>query len=296
MRNYSSQTLTSYERVIKNFGKYVWLRKHKKNKLVFTKEDYSRARLDAQVDIPRVFVPDYLSSIASLHTYEATTLHRILSTLSSFYRFLKSQNAVTANPVLYIERPRIKEKHLVYLKHNQVLDLLASIKNPRDHLIIRIIYATGIRVSELCKMNIEDIDFEERIIRIRGKGGKIRLVFIDEETAEEIRFHIKDRKIGPLILGEDEKMHISQRSIQRIFNNHAPEGITPHKIRHSYASELYRRSKNLRVVQENLGHSSIRTTEIYLHTDLDERKKVYNEYFPLSDSNAADKAHRAPEV
>ncbi|MDD1730264.1 MAG: tyrosine-type recombinase/integrase, partial [Methanospirillum sp.] len=76
--------------------------------------------------------------------------------------------------------------------------------------------------------------------------------------------------------------HISPRTIQHIFRKYAPEGITPHKIRHSYASELYRRSKNLRVVQENLGHASIKTTEVYLHTDLDERRKVYHDYFPLS--------------
>ena len=75
---------------------------------------------------------------------------------------------------------------------------------------------------------------------------------------------------------------ISPRTIQFIFRKYAPEGITPHKLRHSYASELYTRSKNLRVVQENLGHSSIRTTEIYLHTDVKERKKVYEDYFPLS--------------
>jgi integrase/recombinase XerC/integrase/recombinase XerD len=67
-----------------------------------------------------------------------------------------------------------------------------------------------------------------------------------------------------------------------IFRKYAPPGITPHKLRHSYASELYTRSHNLRVVQENLGHSSLKTTEIYLHTDLDERKKVYREFFPLS--------------
>ncbi len=92
---------------------------------------------------------------------------------------------------------------------------------------------------------------------------------------------IGDRKEGPLFPGQMGKP-ISPRTIQFIFRQYAPEGITPHKLRHSYASELYSRSRNLKVVQENLGHSSIKTTEIYLHTDVEERKKVYREFFPLS--------------
>ena len=124
--------------------------------------------------------------------------------------------------------------------------------------------------------------FEEQTIKVKGKGGKIRTVFIDPETLREMDPFIGKRIEGPLFVGQLGH-HISPRAVQQIFRKYAPPGITPHKIRHSYASELYRRSKNLRVVQENLGHSSIKTTEIYLHTDLDERKRVYQEYFPLSD-------------
>jgi site-specific recombinase XerC len=119
-----------------------------------------------------------------------------------------------------------------------------------------------------------------------GKGDKIRTVFIDEVTLGEIKTFIGDRTMGPLFPGQ--RGHgISPRSVQIIFKKYAPSGVTPHKIRHSYASELYRRSKNLRVVQENLGHTSIKTTEIYLHTDLDERKRVYREYFPLENHTGA---------
>ena len=96
-----------------------------------------------------------------------------------------------------------------------------------------------------------------------------------------VRLDIGNRIVGPLFIGQQGK-HISSRAIQHIFKHYAPQGITPHKIRHSYASELYKRSKNLRVVQENLGHTSIKTTEIYLHTDIDERRQVYQQYFPLS--------------
>lgn len=282
MRNYSGRTLDSYEQVIRHFAFYVWLRRHTEvTRLVFYWKDLQKARLDTGVDVSPVMITDFLSFLSSMRTYKPKTFHRVISTLSSFYRFLYSQGAVVANPMIGIERPRIKQQEVKYLKHSQVLRLIDSIPDERDKLIIRTIYATGVRVSELCNINFEDIDFEEHTIRIRGKGDKIRIVFVDDETLDAIKKFSGTRITGPLFEGQQGK-NISPRAIQHIFRHYAPVGITPHKIRHSYASELYRRSKNLRVVQENLGHTSIKTTEIYLHTDLDERRQVYQQFFPLS--------------
>jgi len=285
MRNYSSRTIQSYEQVVRHFAYYVWLRRTTDpEKMIASWEDFSRARLDTDVEVKPVMITDYLTFLSSMKTYKPKTIHRMISTLSSFYRFLYSQGAISSNPMSGVERPKIKDQELRYLKHSQVLRLIDSIEDPRDRLIVRTIYATGVRVSELCAMNIEDIDFEDETIRVRGKGGKIRIVFVDRETLEEMSDFIGNRIEGPFFLGQ-QGHHISPRSVQHIFKLYAPPGITPHKIRHSYASELYRRSKNLRVVQENLGHTSIKTTEIYLHTDLDERKRVYQEFFPLSEEN-----------
>ena len=277
--------MTADEQVIRHFGYYVWLRRHTDvTKLVIYWKDFDNARLDTSVEVTPVIANDFLSFVSSMQTYKPKTFHRIISTLSSFYRFLYTQGAVTANPLTGIDRPRIKQQDVKYLKHNQVLRLLDSIDDPRDKLIVRTIYATGVRVSELCNMNIEDIDFDEHTIRIRGKGDKMRTVFIDDDTRADILKFIGNRIEGPVFVGQQGK-NISSRAIQHIFKNYAPSGITPHKIRHSYASELYKRSKNLRVVQENLGHTSIKTTEIYLHTDIDERRQVYQQYFPLSDND-----------
>jgi len=282
MRNYSERTIESYVEIIERFARYVWLRRHSEpGRLIFYWRDLAMARLDTEVGVAVPLVTDFLSFLSSLQSYRPRTLHRIISTLSSFYRFLYAQNAVDANPIVAIERPRVKEKELVYMKHSQVLELLASIPDLRDRLIVRTIYATGVRVSELSGIRVEDIDFGGHTIRVKGKGGKIRTVFIDGETLDEIRIHMGERREGPLFPGQMGKP-ISPRTIQFIFRKYAPPGITPHKLRHSYASELYTRSRNLRVVQENLGHSSIKTTEIYLHTDVEERKKIYDNYFPLS--------------
>jgi len=281
MRNYSAKTLVSYDQTLTRFGHYIWLTKN--SRATITPESFQKhpLRLETEVEVTAIEITSYLSFLTESREYHATTLNRILSSLSSFYRFMIMQDVLTVNPVPRIDRPRVKDVELRYLKHSQVIRLLRSIPDPRDKLIVRIIYATGVRVSELCSINVEDIDIDDQMIRVRGKGGKIRMVFVDQETLDEIDLMVDDRLSGPLFFGQQGN-HISPRTVQHIFRKYAPDGITPHKIRHSYASELYRRSKNLRVVQENLGHASIKTTEVYLHTDLDERRRVYHDYFPLS--------------
>lgn len=283
MRNYSPRTITKYGQTIERFARYAWLRQHPGPGGVQDGEAaFETAPLDADVNVSAALVTDFFSFLTEKREYKPKTLHRMVSTLSSFYRYLYAQGVVVANPMIGVERPRIKNQELKYLKHSQVIRLINSIDSDRDRLIVRLIYATGVRVSELCSIRVEDIDFEEQTIRVKGKGDKIRTVFVDEETLQKIGEFIGNTIEGPLFAGQQGNP-LSPRTVQHLFRQHAPAGITPHKIRHSYASELYRRSKNLRVVQENLGHSSIKTTEIYLHTDLDERRSVYRQYFPLSD-------------
>jgi len=282
MRNYSPRTIEKYIQTLRRFARYAWVRENlDPDGAGFDEAMLDNAPLDAGVNVSTALVTDFFSYLAERRDYQPRTLHRMISTLSSFYRYLYVQGAVAVDPMIGVERPRIKNQELKYLKHSQVIRLINTIENERDRLIVRLIYATGVRVSELCSISIEDIDFEDHTIRVRGKGDKIRTVFIDDETLEEVGRFIGNKIAGPLFPGQQGK-HLSPRTVQHIFRQYAPPGITPHKIRHSYASELYRRSKNLRVVQENLGHSSIKTTEIYLHTDIDERKRVYQRYFPLS--------------
>ena len=281
MRNYSQKTLSSYNLTIRRFGQFVWLTRTYRGDLSKKWEHKELLRLETGVEVSASDISRYLEFLSYNRQYHASTYNRILSSLSSFYRFLLMQEVIEVNPVPRIDRPKVKEKDLKYLKHSQVMRLLRSIPDERDRLMIRIIYATGVRVSELCTMNVEDVDFDDQMIKVLGKGGKIRMVFVDEETLDEIAYLIGNRLTGPLFAGQGGN-HISTRTVQLIFKKYAPPGITPHKIRHSYASELYRRSRNLRVVQENLGHASIKTTEVYLHTDVDERRQVYQDYFPLA--------------
>lgn len=267
MRNYSGTTIDTYHRVLTSFSAYC---------------AEIQGISDPAIDTDGFEVTNFLAQASAKRQISPTTMNRYLSTLSSFYTFLAGRQMIESNPVLGVDRPKIKGRELLYLKHADVVALLEAIEDARDRLIVRTIYATGVRVSELCGIQIEHIDFSEETIRIRGKGDKIRTVFIDSETLAAIRSFIGGRREGPLFIGH-QGSPLSARTIQHIFKKYAPPGITPHKIRHSYASELYKRSRNLRVVQENLGHSSIKTTEVYLHTDLEERRRVYQEHFPLSE-------------
>ena len=203
MRNYSPRTIKKYEQTVQRFARYAWVRQQA-DRDPFSEEELDSAPLDADVNVSSALVTDFFSYITERRDYKPKTLHRMISTLSSFYRYLYTQGVVVANPMLGVERPRIKNQELKYLKHSQVIRLIRSIKDKRDKLIVRLIYATGVRVSELCAINVEDIDFEEQTIRVKGKGDKIRTVFVDEETLKDIDEFIGNKIEGPLFVGQQE--------------------------------------------------------------------------------------------
>ncbi|HJJ43838.1 MAG TPA: tyrosine-type recombinase/integrase [Methanocorpusculum sp.] len=280
-KNYAENTIEAYGRILKLFGKYETHLKENDGVLPTSCKELNKCGMGAEIDANSYEIGDFFTLIRDERKLSAASLHQYDSALSSFYQYLINQDITEANPMAKIDRPKIKDRELIYLKHNEVMTFLASLEKPRDALLIRTIYATGMRISEVCGVLAEHIDFEEETIRVRGKGGKIRIVFCDPDTLAQIQEHLNGKKSGPVFEGRNGNT-ISPRTVQHIFNLYAPKGITPHKIRHSYASELYKRSHDLRVVQENLGHNSIQTTEIYIHTDLEQRKKAYRSYFPLA--------------
>lgn len=280
-KNYSENTIEAYARILRLFAQYATYLNENDGELPKDIAAFQDRGLSADIDVSAYEILDFFTLIRNERHLSASSIHQYDSALSSFYHYLIVQDLIEANPMDKIDRPRIKDRELRYLRHKEVMDFIASLKNPRDALLVRTIYATGMRVSEICSMDIEHIDFNEGTIRVRGKGGKIRMVFCDSDTLSEIKEFVCEKTSGFVFEGRGGAA-LSPRTVQHIFNLYAPPGITPHKIRHSYASELYRNSHDIRVVQENLGHTSIKTTEIYVHTDLDERRRVYKQYFPLA--------------
>ncbi|HJJ48201.1 MAG TPA: tyrosine-type recombinase/integrase [Methanocorpusculum sp.] len=280
-KNYSENTIEAYERIIKLFAQYKSCLDETSGVPPERLDDLFKYGIVSEIDADTYEIGDFLTMVRNERHLSAASIHQYDSALSSYYKYLVSQDMVVVNPMDKVDRPKIKDRELKYLQHKEVMKFINRLENPRDALLIRTIYATGMRVSEVCGLFAEHINYDEGTIRVRGKGGKIRFVFCDSETLSRIKEHLAGVEKGPVFQGRGGNA-ISPRTVQHIFNLYAPPGITPHKIRHSYASELYKRSHNLRVVQENLGHNSIQTTEIYIHTDLDERRKTYQQYFPLS--------------
>lgn len=285
-KNYANNTIWTYEEKLQKWARYkTYLAEHDGEEPENI-QDLEHVGMTATVDAKPREIEEYITRLRIERNLKPETLRGHLSALASFYLFLQEQGCIAQNPVKKIAMPKRKDRELKYLHHEEVMTMLEKIQKHRDKTLIRTIYATGMRVSEICGLRVEHIQFEEQTIRVYGKGGKIRSVICDEETLAMIREHLDGRTTGPVFLGLGDRKAISTQNVEYILRKYAPPGITPHKLRHSYATELYNRTKNLVHVQENLGHSSVETTSIYLHANLEERRKAYLECFPLAQSSS----------
>ena len=152
----------------------------------------------------------------------------------------------------------------------------------RDKLILSVLHSTGLRVSELIEIKIQDIDFSERTIFIKGKGNKERIVLFDKDTKEEISAYLNFRvKKSEYLLVNNYGHPLSARYIQMMIKKYAEKAeikknVTPHVLRHSYATHLLKRGVDIRIIQQLLGHSSILSTQIYTNVEMDIIRNVYD--------------------
>jgi len=251
--------------VLRQFGHYLFIMRttgEKKPVREWMNKAHQRLDIDAMASPEEIEL--YLSFLVDNHSYREKTVYRIISTIQQYYRYIERQtnSASTLNPVSRVERPKIEKTISPFLSHEEVMHLLDSVDNARDQLIIHLIYATGVRVSELCAIAIEDISPESQTIKIHGRGNKIRVIFIDNELLATIMEYIGKRTSGPLFLGH-KNGQISPRTIQHIFRQYAPPGITPHTLRHSYAKKLYHQTGDIHMVQKSLGYASPKAMPMY---------------------------------
>lgn len=228
-----------------------------------------------------------------------STIARKLAAIRTFLQFCMKKKWVEDNPAKIVATPK-QEKHVPsFLSENEMAEFLdiPDDKQPldlRDKCVLELMYATGIRVSELVGINLEDVDFTERLIRIRGKGKKERIVPFGKKAQDSLSFYIRARiqfnkgQIDEQALflnyrGE----RLTSRSVERIVDKYiritaVRRKISPHSLRHSFASHLLSRGADLRVIQELLGHESLATTQKYTHIDLRQLLKVYKKSHPRS--------------
>jgi integrase/recombinase XerC len=223
-----------------------------------------------------------------------STMARKLAAIRSFYRFLVKIDQLEASPVSVVRTPRQDKRLPKCLDIQQIEALLAapdtaSLLGARDRAIIETIYAAGMRVSELVGLDIEDLDEFSEVVRIAGKGKKERLCPLGSMAIEAIAHYLAMRhgpRSGPLFVNKH-GTRISDRSVRRKLDKYLLEagidpGVSPHTLRHSFATHMLNAGADLRSVQELLGHSSLSTTQIYIHLTTKRLKEVYEKAHPLA--------------
>ena len=222
------------------------------------------------------------------------TIARRLSCLRSFFRYLCREGRLSHNPAEAIPTPRLEKRLPSFLDEQQVTTLLETPPTKkwqglRDRALLETLYSTGMRVSELVGLNLEDLDEISGTVIVRGKGKKERLCPIGETALRTIRTYQAKRpkkvRVPYALFISQKRTRLTVRQVDRLIASYVkqaqlPPSISPHSLRHSFATHLLDRGADLRSVQELLGHASLSTTQIYTHVTPQRLKKIYDQAHP----------------
>jgi len=255
-------------------------------------------------DINLELIRKYRLHLAHLCARDGVPLERVTQSyhivaLRAFLRYLLVQRDIVTLSPDKVELPKQGSRSIAFLNPDQIERLLNSPKiatnaGLRDRTILETLYSTGLRVSELVSLNRDQVDLERKEFGVKGKGNKIRVVFLSDTAAQWIERYLRSRQdnFKPLFIrhsgkvdarNNGEKMRLTARSIQRIVAKYAkrsglPIEATPHTLRHSFATDLLISGADIRSVQEMLGHESIRTTQVYTHVTNRHLKEVHKAF------------------
>lgn len=277
-KRYSDYTLRNYLHAIRSF--ITWLDGPQK-KVQISEVNQSLAR-------------DYI--IESQQIRSKRTVRNHISALRSFYQFCQSRNYLNNNPFRNLTLPKLEKKLPVFLSQEELIQLLEAplkfeISSPhaemirvRDRIIMELLYGGGLRVSEVVGLNHGDLDLPKSLVRILGKGRKERVVPIPERTSSLLisfreNFCLDASSSSPLFTSS-KAQRLTSRNVQLRLKKYLafcqlPQDVTPHKLRHSFATHLLDNGADLRSVQELLGHSSLSTTQVYTHVSVGRLKKAH---------------------
>lgn len=271
-KNYSQHTILNYQLDLQGFKNFL---------------------KDTPIEnVDYLLLRKYLAALKEKNL-KARTVARHLSSLRSFFKFLTREGYLKDNPLLVLSSPKL-ERHLPeFLTEEEVNKLIAAvtIKNQdelclRNRAILETFYSTGMRVSEVVRLNIEDIDFISGTVKVRGKGKKERLVPIGDHAIRAIRAYLEKRKKQneALFLNKNGQ-RITDRGIRNVVAKYLVlasirQGVSVHSLRHSFATHLLNHGADLRSVQELLGHANLSTTQVYTHLTTERLKTVYDKAHP----------------
>ena len=236
--------------------------------------------------------------LQSLDYLDSRSLAHLITVLRSFYSFLSKEGIINQNPCSNIVMPKIEAKLPSYLTSEEVNKLLdIKLEKPNDYrnkAMLELAFATGLRVSELVNLKVSDINFNDCYLRVMGKGKKERIVPIDDMALKYVKTYLDYYRNKLLKNKDSEYLFISSYGTtitrQAFFKlikgecekKEIEKEISPHTLRHSFASILLKNGANIRVIQELLGHEDLKTTQIYTHLINEKLKKDYEEYHPRS--------------
>jgi len=275
-KRYSKNTVESYNKDLNSY------------------EDFIDRKDIKYLKINKKEIREYLSELDSLSN---TTVARHLSTLRSFYNYLLRENKIEVNIFKTMRNPKISRKLPNFLYYNELSTMIESIDEQvltgiRNKLIIELLYATGLRASELINIKISDINKSDKSIRVIGKGQKSRIVYYGDYASEILNKYL-DNERNVLLNGKKSEcllININGDSLTTeglrfvidkvIANSSIKNKVTPHTLRHTFATHLLNEGADLKTVQELLGHSSLSTTQIYTHVTNERLKSVYRKSHP----------------
>ena len=280
-RNVSINTVAAYRDDLESFTGFLC-----NDYFTFARDQLDLRRID------HIAIRSYLAHLAR-KKLSRSSIARHLSALRSFFKYLMREEIVDANPARGVATPR-REKHLPSVL--QASDIAVLLEAPdlssalgiRDRAWLELLYASGLRISELVGIDLDDIELRARLVKVRGKGAKERIVPFGTKAEEAIRAYL------PVRNGSDDETalfvnyrgeRITTRSVRRLFNGYVREaslraGVSPHTLRHSFATHLLNAGADLRAIQELLGHASLSTTQKYTHLNDWQLIEVYKKAHP----------------
>jgi len=289
-RNVSEHTLRNYASDLEQFYDYI-----------APPDAQGGARREVEVrQIDHITIREWLSS---LHTAQKkkTSVARKLAALRTFFQFLVREGVVELNPAKLVATPRLEKK---LPNHLSIEDAIRFIETPdtetdlgkRDRAILEFLYATGVRVSELTKLNLNDIDFKEKLVRVTGKRRKQRVLPFGDPALHALLNYLSVRnqflQTAPVDERDEQALflnyqgtRITTRSVGRMVDKYIQicagiHNISPHSLRHSFATHLLDSGADLRDIQELLGHARLSTTQIYTHVSMEKLIEVYDKSHP----------------
>lgn len=289
-RNVSAHTLRNYSSDLEQFVDF----------LAPVDQKTKKRNLPSVNEIDHLTIREWLATLHSAQKKKAS-IARKLATLRTFFQFLVREGVLELNPAKLVSTPKLEKK---LPKHLSIEEAIRFIESPdletdlgkRDRAMLELMYATGVRVAELTTLNIADVDFRNQLARVTGKRRKQRIVPFGEPAGEAIRnyLEVRDRFLSNAAISEreDEALflnyqgtRITTRSVGRMVEKYirlcaGMHNISPHALRHSFATHLLDSGADLRDIQELLGHARLSTTQVYTHVSMEKLIEVYDKAHP----------------